>query len=201
MSAEVRENPLRFERNPLNAERVHPEQHLGLAQHVLRRVHHRFDDDDLSAAVVVLVEAARDWNSDRRPDGVSWTTFAANQIRSSRLNTWRTGAEKARRLEVDLYLRTGDGDEAREIERPEMAREDVALRQSAARRDVRELLAGLEDREAFVLWRRFGLGQAEPSTLDEIGKELDVTRERVRQIEQKALRALRRRANRRRIGP
>ncbi|MBK9963460.1 MAG: hypothetical protein IPP07_00585 [Holophagales bacterium] len=82
-----------------------------------------------------------------------------------------------------------------------MAREDTALRESAARRDVRELLAGLEDREAYVLWRRFGLGQAEPSTLDEIGQELDVTRERVRQIEQKALRALRRRANRRRIGP
>ncbi len=53
-----------------------------------------------------------------------------------------------------------------------------------------ELLGDLEEREATVLKLRFGLGGAEPRTLKEIGAELGLTRERVRQIETEALRRL-----------
>jgi RNA polymerase primary sigma factor len=53
-----------------------------------------------------------------------------------------------------------------------------------------ELLDHLEPREATVLKMRFGLGDAEPHTLKEIGAELGLTRERVRQIETEALRKL-----------
>ncbi len=53
-----------------------------------------------------------------------------------------------------------------------------------------ELLGDLEEREATVLKLRFGLGGNEPKTLKEIGAELGLTRERVRQIETEALRRL-----------
>ena len=46
-------------------------------------------------------------------------------------------------------------------------------------------------REEKVLRLRFGLEDGRPCTLEEVGKEFDVTRERIRQIEAKALRKLR----------
>ena len=49
----------------------------------------------------------------------------------------------------------------------------------------------LSEREAKVLRLRFGLVDGRARTLEEVGKECDVTRERIRQIEAKALRKLR----------
>jgi RNA polymerase primary sigma factor len=57
-------------------------------------------------------------------------------------------------------------------------------------RHAMELLGDLDEREAVVLKLRFGLGGDEPRTLKEIGAELGLTRERVRQIETEALRRL-----------
>ena len=54
-----------------------------------------------------------------------------------------------------------------------------------------EVLATLTDREAEVLRLRFGLNDGRARTLEEVGKQFDVTRERIRQIEAKALRKLR----------
>ena len=56
---------------------------------------------------------------------------------------------------------------------------------------VREMLSTLTPREAKVLCMRFGLGMNTDHTLEEVGKQFDVTRERIRQIEAKALRKLR----------
>jgi len=56
---------------------------------------------------------------------------------------------------------------------------------------IDEVLSFLTDQEAEVLRSRFGLGEYEPKTLEEIGKMFGVTRERIRQIEAKALRKLR----------
>ena len=56
---------------------------------------------------------------------------------------------------------------------------------------VRSVLAGLTPREAKVLRMRFGIDMNTDHTLEEVGKQFDVTRERIRQIEAKALRKLR----------
>lgn len=56
---------------------------------------------------------------------------------------------------------------------------------------LNEVLSTLTDREAKVLKLRFGLEDGRSRTLEEVGKEFDVTRERIRQIEAKALRKLR----------
>ena len=59
------------------------------------------------------------------------------------------------------------------------------------RQQLNEVMATLTPRECKVLRLRFGLEDGRPHTLEEVGKEFDVTRERVRQIESKALRKLR----------
>ena len=56
---------------------------------------------------------------------------------------------------------------------------------------VEDVLGGLTDRERKVLQLRFGLDDGRSRTLEEVGKEFKVTRERIRQIEAKALRKLR----------
>jgi len=55
---------------------------------------------------------------------------------------------------------------------------------------VNELLEGLSPREAKVLRMRFGIDMSSDHTLEEVGKQFDVTRERIRQIEAKAIRKL-----------
>ena len=59
------------------------------------------------------------------------------------------------------------------------------------REQLEDVLATLTPREQQVLRMRFGLQDGKPHTLEEVGKEFDVTRERIRQIESKALRKLR----------
>ena len=56
---------------------------------------------------------------------------------------------------------------------------------------INELLTGLSEQEQKVLRMRFGLDDDDPKTLEEIGKVFGVTRERIRQIEAKAIRKLR----------
>jgi RNA polymerase primary sigma factor len=57
--------------------------------------------------------------------------------------------------------------------------------------EVSRLLAPLDDREAMILRLRFGLDCGEPRTLDQIGHQFHLTRERIRQIESKAMSKLR----------
>ena len=59
------------------------------------------------------------------------------------------------------------------------------------RKIVKDVLESLTPREAKVLRMRFGIDLSTDHTLEEVGKQFDVTRERIRQIEAKALRKLR----------
>ena len=64
-------------------------------------------------------------------------------------------------------------------------------RWKASRKLTQDVLSGLTPREAKVLRMRFGIDMNTDHTLEEVGKQFDVTRERIRQIEAKALRKLR----------
>ncbi len=70
-----------------------------------------------------------------------------------------------------------------------LAPTDAAM-QAGLREVVKEILDSLTPREAKVLRMRFGIEMANDHTLEEVGKQFDVTRERIRQIEAKALRKL-----------
>ena len=59
------------------------------------------------------------------------------------------------------------------------------------RKEIDKVLSTLTERERRVLILRFGLDNGTPKTLEEVGKEFNVTRERIRQIEAKALRKIR----------
>ena len=106
------------------------------------------------------------------------------------------GAPAARRAEDALLARDEDrrgrGDRARRhAARPRVrSPEDTAL-ESDLSNEVERALAPLSDREKEVLRLRYGLGADREYTLEEIGKRLSVTRERVRQIESRALQKLR----------
>jgi RNA polymerase primary sigma factor len=98
----------------------------------------------------------------------------------------------AARASTSLDAPVGDGEDAvfgdfvaGEEPLPEEAVE-VHLRSEALRR----ALAALPQREREVVTMRYGLGGAEPQTLEEIGRRLGLTRERVRQIELESLRRL-----------
>ena len=80
----------------------------------------------------------------------------------------------------------GDFIEDTSIESPADSATIAGLKES-----TRNVLAGLTAREAKVLAMRFGIDMNTDHTLEEVGKQFDVTRERIRQIEAKALRKLR----------
>ncbi|QNP39648.1 RNA polymerase sigma factor RpoD [Lysobacter solisilvae (ex Woo and Kim 2020)] len=80
----------------------------------------------------------------------------------------------------------GDFIEDTNVESPVDATTNINLSET-----VRDVLAGLTPREAKVLRMRFGIDMNTDHTLEEVGKQFDVTRERIRQIEAKALRKLR----------
>ena len=68
---------------------------------------------------------------------------------------------------------------------PDEAADFIMLRE-----ELKNILSTLSERERKVLELRFGLNDGTPRTLEEVGKEFDVTRERIRQIEAKAIRKL-----------
>lgn len=74
-----------------------------------------------------------------------------------------------------------------------------ATSQQMLRENVEEVLEALSDREAKVLKMRFGLAGNKMMTLEEVGKQFGVTRERIRQIEAKALRKLKHPSRRKKL--
>ena len=66
-----------------------------------------------------------------------------------------------------------------------------AISQVMLKRELERILGTLHPREAGVIRSRFGLGDGVQKTLDQIGEEFGVTRERIRQIEAKTMSTLR----------
>jgi RNA polymerase primary sigma factor len=114
---------------------------------------------------------------------------------------WRLAVSKIRdilRISMDpmsLESPVGDGADSTElgdfIEDPSVVEPDDAASKELLREQIRSVLDFLNEREREVLEMRFGLNDGRDHTLEEVGKTFGVTRERIRQIEAKALRKLR----------
>ena len=113
---------------------------------------------------------------------------------------WRNTVSKVRKIlkasEEPLSLDVSIGDEDNNtlgdfVEDSESPQPIEQAMRDMLREQVQEALAALTERERQVLELRFGLLDGKPHTLEEVGRYFDITRERVRQIETKALRKLR----------
>jgi RNA polymerase primary sigma factor len=97
--------------------------------------------------------------------------------------------------EVSLDAPIGEGTEMRLeelIQDEHVTPVDEALIARSFEEQLQTLLSQLDDKERVIIERRFGLGDREPQTLAEIGTDMHLSRERIRQIEERALGKLRR---------
>ncbi|MDR3624143.1 MAG: RNA polymerase sigma factor [Chlamydiales bacterium] len=95
---------------------------------------------------------------------------------------------------ISLQAEVGDGGESQFgdfLEDTGVESPAEATGYSILKDKINEVLTSLTDRERTVLIQRFGLLDGKPKTLEEVGVEFNVTRERIRQIEAKALRKMR----------
>jgi RNA polymerase primary sigma factor len=93
-------------------------------------------------------------------------------------------------VSLEAPLGEGEASLADFIEDEDTPQPDQIAVDSMVRHDIRRILAGLSERERRILELRFGLTGEEPMTLEQVGKRLGVTRERIRQMELKTLRRL-----------
>lgn len=97
--------------------------------------------------------------------------------------------------EVSLDTPIGEGAEMRLedlIQDQTVTPVDEALIARSFEQQLDSLLSQLDEKERVIIQRRFGLGDREPQTLAEIGADMKLSRERIRQIEERALTKLRR---------
>ena len=121
-------------------------------------------------------EIAKELNME--PDKIDYVMRIKQDIASLDASVGRDGDDE------DSVL--GDFVEDEERDSPEDSAANQILKEQLS-----EIIATLTDREQKIIRLRFGIGGGRPHTLEEVGAEFDVTRERIRQIEAKALSKLR----------
>ena len=115
---------------------------------------------------------------DMEPDKIDYVMRIKQDIASLDASISREGDDEESVL--------GDFVEDEERDSPEDSAANQILKEHLS-----EIIATLTDREQKIIRLRFGIGGGRPHTLEEVGAEFDVTRERIRQIEAKALNKLR----------
>ena len=115
---------------------------------------------------------------DMEPEKIDYVMRIKQDIASLDASVGRDGDDE------DSVL--GDFVEDEERDSPEESAANQILKEQLS-----EIIATLTDREQKIIRLRFGIGGGRPHTLEEVGNEFEVTRERIRQIEAKALSKLR----------
>ncbi len=107
-----------------------------------------------------------------------------------------------RHRSLDAPLGTDDDSSLLDLIRDESrSTPDEDAMDDSLRDQIEEALSGLEEREAEILRLYYGIGRERSLTLDEIGERYELTRERIRQIKEKALRRLRHVSRSRKLRP
>lgn len=142
-----------------------------------------------------------DYLEPKEIDAIKASLSADEPVEASLLRKWRQATNKLRNIRqisqdpMSLESPMGQEDDATQLgdfipDETIMQPMDAASKE-LLREQVRGVLGFLSERERSVLEMRFGLVDGKDHTLEEVGKEFGVTRERIRQIEAKALRKLR----------
>jgi RNA polymerase primary sigma factor len=100
----------------------------------------------------------------------------------------------ARPAQLDAPIGEENGSHLIDMIEDEAPPPDEVVEHAFLAKDVERALATLSPREAHVLRKRFGIGESTDATLEEIAQEVELTRERIRQIEAHALERLRKRS-------
>lgn len=162
---------------------VHVNERLSKAKQILREYSIRNQDEDIGperAKKIILRELNRSGDKDRK----KVTPYMVESILNVIYNGETISLDETRGDE------NGDMSSLSNIVTDISAdTEEEALRLVEAN-DVKEVLNSLPDRLRKILELRFGIGDGKSMTLEEIGKELGVTRERIRQLERQAIRLL-----------
>ena len=112
--------------------------------------------------------------------------------------------QKIAKEPISLEITVGEDDDSQLvdfIEDTDIAQPEEIIEMQGLRTEVDRLLARLKPREERVLRRRYGIGEDSNQTLEEVGSEFDVTRERIRQIQSRAIFKLRKSAHKSRLKP
>ena|GEM_PF-1260294 len=112
--------------------------------------------------------------------------------------------QKIAKEPISLEVTVGEDDDSQLvdfIEDTDIAQPEDIIEMQGLRAEVDRLLARLKPREERVLRRRYGIGEDSNQTLEEVGSEFDVTRERIRQIQSRAIFKLRKSAHKARLKP
>jgi RNA polymerase primary sigma factor len=97
-----------------------------------------------------------------------------------------------KKVSMDAPFANGDGNSLLDIlENKQTESTDAFLIQDSLKKEVQQALGALSNREAEVIASYYGLNDMQPMTLEEIGERFSLTRERVRQIKEKATKRLR----------
>lgn len=163
-----------------------PAAHVRIAWSVAGRY---YDVPDFESVVceglLALVRACEAFDPSR---GVKPSTFLFPCIENACRSELRRQRRQAR--EVALYVVTNEGEE---VERHDLPVIEPVAEQRVLEREVREAVERLPERERHIVERRYGLRDGEPAEGSAVAAEVGVCRQRVSQLEAKAVRTLRRR--------
>jgi RNA polymerase sigma factor (sigma-70 family) len=193
----------------LRAQGIEPTDEAVAREGVKLNWHQEPDDEDLEELAEIAAEGEEAANSDEEKAATPADSQKAKRVRKAPKQTpFEKVLGLVRKLRsASIFLHTesferplseddDDGSVGDMIAGPESWRPDVIVERKLSDEAVREMLDDfveserLTEREARILRLRFGIGTGDGLTLEEVGQQYEVTRERIRQLEAKALRML-----------